>query len=295
MNTLLPRFFPCIDSYETCIAALMLSIFVTACSDDVRTQYQDTRPLFGEGIARMNIEVDYQNNAAPYTQIDGSTATPWNLFQLNVEKLFSHNPRRIDIPARLDGMEDIGPAPLKDYTANELLELAANYRDMPSATDIPSFYILFINGYYAADGARQGNVLGLSIGDTNTVVMFKPVIKKSAPDIAGPADDLTRIFVEQMTLIHEFGHTIGLVDNGLPLTSAHHDEADGKHCTNRKCVMYYLNEGARDLLEFAKDLELCLAQARSPKEADDCRVAYGEECLNDAFSAADGPQAPNGD
>lgn len=258
----------------------------SGCDDDVRNQYQDTSYLFGPSVSRMVIEVDYQTAAEPYTTIEGSSSSPWNLFDLNVNKLFSVTPREIDIPSTLNAMQNIGPASTRDLTVDDLLALAKEHRDTPDSPTLPSFHILFLNGYFYEDDARQDNVLGLSIGDTSTVVMFKPVIKKSAPDLEGSADELIRMFAEQMTLIHEFGHAVGLVDNGLALTSAHHDDANGKHCTNKKCVMYYLNEGARDLVQFAKDLEVCLAQANTPEKQADCRVVFGEECLNDAYEAA---------
>jgi len=36
---------------------------------------------------------------------------------------------------------------------------------------------------------------------------------------------------------HEFGHNLGLVNNGTPMEEDHHDEANGPHCTNDQCVM----------------------------------------------------------
>lgn len=265
---------------------LALLVAVGGCDDDVRNQYQDTSYLFGPTVSRMVIEVDYHQGGEPYTEIEGSSSSPWTLFDLNINKLFSVTPRDIEIPSTLDAMENIGVSPIRDLTVDDLLSLVAEHRNTPDSRDIPSFYVLFANGYFYDDDARQDNVLGLSIGDTSTVVMFKPVIRKTAPDLEGPADDLIRMFAEQMTLIHEFGHAVGLVDNGLTLTSAHHDDEHGKHCTNKKCVMYYLNEGARDLIQFARDLDVCLAQADTPEQAADCRVVFGQECFEDADQAA---------
>ncbi len=259
---------------------------LTGCDDDVRRHHQDTSYLFNPNITHMVIEVDYQQNAEPYTELQGTDASPWDFFATNVEKLFAPVPRSIEIPTTLSAMENIGNAPLKNYTADDLLELSSAHRDVLPTQELPSFHVLFVNGYYYEDEEQKREVLGLSIGDTSTVVMFKPVIKRTAPDIPGPTDDLIRTFAEQTTVIHEFGHAIGLVNNGLPLTSEHHDTDHGRHCTNKKCVMYYMNEGARDLVQFAKDLDACLARAQTPEQATDCRVVYGQECLDDAYQAA---------
>jgi hypothetical protein len=76
--------------------------------------------------------------------------------------------------------------------------------------------------------------------------MFKPVIASAAslPNV--------RKFVEQSTLVHEFGHAVGLVNNGVAMVSAHQDTAHGAHDTSSACVMYYANEGASDAAQFAQ-------------------------------------------
>ena len=91
----------------------------------------------------------------------------------------------------------------------------------------------------------------MSIGNTGVIAMFKPVISNTQ----GPPMLAERInaFVDQTTLIHEFGHA-GMVNRGVPLTSDHHDEENGAHCTNRDCVMYYANEGAADLVDFVTQI-----------------------------------------
>ena len=91
-------------------------------------------------------------------------------------------------------------------------------------------------------------MLGVSIGDTGVIAMFKDVIRSTSL-IAFP--NVVR-FVEQSTLIHELAHSIGLVDNGVPLTTAHKDAEQGAHCNDDRCVMFFLNEGAADAAEFAR-------------------------------------------
>ncbi len=73
------------------------------------------------------------------------------------------------------------------------------------------------------------------------IAMFKDVIA-STNSLTNPN---TSRYVEQSTIVHEVAHAIGLVNNGISLTSAHQDSPHGAHCTNDRCVMYYTNEARR--------------------------------------------------
>lgn len=117
-------------------------------------------------------------------------------------------------------------------------------------------------------------MLGVSFGRTGVIVMFKDVIESTGL-VAVP--NLER-FVEQATMIHELGHAIGLVDNGVALTTAHKDEEHGAHCTNEDCVMFWLNEGASDAAQFARD-----------RVSGGDVVLFGDECLADVDALTGGP------
>jgi len=80
-------------------------------------------------------------------------------------------------------------------------------------------------------------------------------------------------FVEQSTLIHEMAHALGFVNNGLPLKTAHQDSAHGAHCSNPNCVMYYLNEGKSDMVNFVQQYILS-----------GNTVMMDSQCLQDAQS-----------
>ncbi|MCA9541763.1 MAG: hypothetical protein KC620_22860 [Myxococcales bacterium] len=253
------------------IAALLAPLAV-ACDDEADA---DETPdaaaarigLFSAEVDSVTFEVDYAPNAAPYTDLSLRPGNPWTLFERNAEALFEQAPRTLNIPRTLDEMQALSAddAPPGDYDVDRLLALAAAHRDRPSTERDRSFYVVFLDGYFAEDGARQTGVLGVSIGNTGVIALFKPVIDST---------NAAR-FVEQTVLIHEFGHAVGLVDNGLAMVEPHRDDAHGAHCTNKDCVMYWQNEGVADLVAFVQRFALTTET-----------VVFGPECLADAEAAA---------
>ena len=90
-------------------------------------------------------------------------------------------------------------------------------------------YVLYLNGYYAADSL----VLGAAYRNTSIVLFGKSINDFST------GDPLKHLVFDATVLEHEFGHLLGLVDEGIPLQSEHKDAANGNHCTNPDCLMYY--------------------------------------------------------
>ncbi len=81
-------------------------------------------------------------------------------------------------------------------------------------------------------------------------------------------------YVEQATVVHEFGHAAGLVDNGLALASAHGDAAHPAHCTNTSCIMYWAIEGTSGAVAYVQKSLLSSSS-----------ILWGQECLDDAAKA----------
>lgn len=234
-------------------------------------------------IKSVIFEVDHGPNAQPYA------ANDWSLFDVNIRKLFEKSPKSLDMPATTSDMElinDVGGTPFSgtfnrrkidsvSFDKYEIRDLAEAHRNHLSTSTQATYYILWLDGFFR--DIDSGNkidldapVLGITIRELGITAMFKPVI--DSVDTTGASESL-RGFVEQTTLIHEFGHSAGLVNNGLPLTSAHHDESHGAHCTNPTCVMYYKNEGIKDLREFNLRVQLTGSQ-----------VIFDSACLNDVYS-----------
>lgn len=235
------------------------SLLVFACSEDPVASEPSTT-LFDSAVSEVVLEVDYETGAVPILTPRLGGTEVWGLVRTNLEALYEGSGISVVLPTGEDDAEDLGEITGEDYTVDDILGLAAD-RDVVDSESRRAIYVVFLDGYYSADGQRQDSVMGISLNSANLIAIFQPVLE-GAGSIR---------FVEQTTLIHEFGHLAGLVNNGLPLVSEHHDSANGAHCTNSDCVMNYLNEGRSEMRDFIERV------ARDGET-----VVFDQACLDDA-------------
>lgn len=228
---------------------------------------------FDAAYTRVRIEIDYETGSEPYTGPVVGFGDSFDLSTTNLERLFSGS-KELFLPNTLGEMEDVGSVPDEELTVTDLLALADQNRDLSDAAPEKTFYLIWVSGNYTNNDGVQSGVLGVSIGSTGVVAMFKDVIE-STGSVVFP--NLER-FVEQSVLIHEMGHAVGLVENGVPAIADHHDDAHGAHCSNDQCVMYWLNEGASDMAQFARDFVL-----RNDS------ILFDDDCLADVDALTGGP------
>jgi hypothetical protein len=229
--------------------------------------------VFDPAITRVTVEIDFETGEEPYTGAVVGFGDSFDLSVANLERLFSGT-KELVLPTTLAGMEDIGPVGDEELTVTDLLGLAEERRDLADSATEKTYYLVFVSGNFANGDGVQGGVLGVSIGDTGVVAMFKDVIESTGTVLV---PDLER-FVEQSVLIHELGHALGLVDNGVPTVADHHDAEHGAHCASDRCVMYWLNEGASDMAQFATDFVI-----------GNDSILFDDDCLADVDALTGGP------
>ncbi len=249
---------------RTLTIALCALFFIASCADDDATQSGVS--AFGSDILRVEFEVDYEAGAQPYTFSLLTGGDTWNLFETNVEAVYGSLSPEVIVPSSLNEMEALAADGVDDYSPQDIVSIAAEHRQLFDTPTSRAFYVIFLDGYYAVDGVRDEQVIGVSVGNTGIIAMFKPVYDNQT----GAS------IVEQTTLVHEFGHAVGLVDKGIPLTSEHLDSANGPHCLNPDCVMFWQNEGLNDILGFIARLIF-----------GDTDVLFGQECLADIAAVAE--------
>jgi hypothetical protein len=263
--------------------ALALCTLFVGCS-----AAPEAAPVFDPSITTIKLEVAYVAGAAPYVgPIPPFSKDAWRLTEVNLEGSSSSMPglftglnKKFFIPKTLADFELVANAPgtsfenngtmATSYTTAQIEAIAAANRK-PSPSGTASFYILFLDGYYDDGTQPQPDVLGVSIGSTSIIAMFKPVIVASA-DSAHPFQER---FVEQTVLIHELGHAFGLVNNGIAMAKPHEDTAHPRHCANPACVMFWLNDGGSGARAFVQ---------KYITTGED--VLFGSECLADTAQAA---------
>lgn len=200
--------------------------------------------VFDPAVTKVTVEVDYETGAEPFTGNIIGFGDTWSITTTNIDRLFSGT-KTLAIPTTIGAMESIGDVPDEALTVADMLALAQAHRQGKDTQTEKTYYVLFVSGNLSDDNGPNQNILGVSIGNTGVIVMFKDVIRG-----ASGLSNVQR-YVEQSTMVHELAHGIGLVNNGVPLTSAHQDSTHGAHCTNDACVMYWQNEGASAMTAWA--------------------------------------------
>lgn len=227
--------------------ALVSSVLLACSSSSDGGATPSPTELFSSSIDNVTVEIDYQRGAAPFTGKAGRVADVWQIARDNVARIFSK--KKVALPSTLDGMEELTDVTAKSFTSDAILDIAKKHRAAPSSASTATFYLVFLDGLYDDGSGPQDDILGVSIGDSGVVAIFKPVVGGAESALPGVS-----AFVEQTTIVHELGHAVGLVADGIPTTTTHHDEAHAHHCTNERCAMNWANERGASVVAFARQL-----------------------------------------
>jgi hypothetical protein len=113
-------------------------------------------------------------------------------------------------------------------TLAEIRELETNNRTVFSSGTSLGVFIIYTDGAYS-----EANTLGVAHKNTSIAIFGKTV-----HDNSGGVNQASRTKLETLTMEHEYGHLLGLVNLGSPMQVDHKDPATN-HCNNSSCLMYY--------------------------------------------------------
>lgn len=122
------------------------------------------------------------------------------------------------------------------YSAEKIRELEEEYRNVfteSTADDRLAAYMIIVDGYYS-----QNNVLGIAYYNTSNAFFGA-----AYDEASGGIGQASRFLIEATSFRHEFGHLFGLVNidgSGTEMQQDH--QANGHHCNNEQCLMYYAME-----------------------------------------------------
>ncbi|HXU26444.1 MAG TPA: peptidase [Bacteroidia bacterium] len=123
------------------------------------------------------------------------------------------------------------------YNLSQVQDIEYANRKMITTGSTLTAYIVYLDKPYEGSASSQGKVLGINY-QNSSIVMFENTIAQFSGGVTQPS----RSLLETTVVEHEFGHVLGLVNNGTGMQTAHQDTQNGKHCNNTACLMYYAVE-----------------------------------------------------
>ncbi|TGK00410.1 hypothetical protein EHO58_18280 [Leptospira selangorensis] len=224
----------------------------------------DRSSVYFSTVRSLDLEIAYETDAEPYAgnfTVGGSSI--WNVTDSNLQDVFADRSYSvaITVPNDLSEMNEIPNQNRSTWSVNQLLDLVPRYRKKFSNYQSTSFFIVYVRGQLVdAPGVIAVTVSGvLGIGPP-VIFVFKDMIEQFG-SIVSP-DKVKK--AEQMTVTHELGHALGLVNAGIPLYSSHQDKEHGNHCTNSSCGMFWA----------LSDTKVDTFNPTSP-------LIFGQECRDD--------------
>lgn len=228
--------------------SLFLSIFsilflFLSCSDDSMTGSEsdsdsdnDENPAFsynhqdqpGSSAVDFLSSDDFENLIVEIDYMEGYEPTDETLSNLKsfLESRLNKSNITIMSPSSIDAGGQ------SSYTANEVRDLEEEHRSEFSEENTLAAYVIILDGEYS-----QSNVLGIAYYNTSAA-LFGESIQSASEGIGSNPKSL----IESTVLQHEYGHLLGLVNNGVEMQEDHQDEENGHHCNNENCLMYYAVE-----------------------------------------------------
>jgi hypothetical protein len=212
-------------------ATLLLLFLFTSCDTDSATEPGETEFSFNheinpgqsapefltdENFERLVVQVQYMQGYEPTQQ------------GLNNLKTFLSN-RLNKTSITIMEPEEIPASGESSYTANDIRDLEREHRTQFSSENEIVAYFIVVDGEFS-----DADVLGIAHFNTS-MALFGPMFDEVSGGIGSPPKE----DVETIVMQHEFGHILGLVNNGVDMQNNHQDTENGRHCDNEECLMNY--------------------------------------------------------
>jgi hypothetical protein len=171
----------------------------------------------------------------------------WDITESSYQALFqSHAGRTVTVPQTLAEMTQIPEQGRTTWSYSELLALGRSLSPTLISGTTAHVAVIFVNGTYNGNQ----NILGIHFTGSPFAFIFKDIV------LSVGGDPVSQRYAEQAVVVHELGHVVGFVNNGVPLVTNHEDSSHAHHTTNSDCVMYWAVESKDNILTSIADLIL---------------------------------------
>jgi hypothetical protein len=208
----------------TYLFVFLFALFVSGCKKDPKALfYTEEKPhnfLSNDTYKKLIVQIDYVAGYEP-------TQTALSHLKAFLEQRLN---KSSGIEFNLGGIASPGQTTL---SLSEIQALEKKNRRLYTKEDVITAYILFADADYNENTSSE-QVLGLAYG-TSSMVIFDKTIRNLSGGITQPPVSTVEATVSE----HEFSHILGLVNNGTSMVNSHQDEANGRHCNNSNCLMYF--------------------------------------------------------
>lgn len=112
---------------------------------------------------------------------------------------------------------------------NDVVALEKKVRTKFTRPGVIAVHIMVVDAEFT-----EFTVLGNAYWNTSMAVYGRTIDRYSGGNAQVSTDQLFITLIE-----HEFGHLLGLVDQGSPMVTPHKAVNNGAHCNNQNCLMFY--------------------------------------------------------
>lgn len=208
-------------------------------SSPEQQQLSIAQNVFSNSKTEFEVKIFYDSDIVPYTGPIGLSGNDtWDISKESLSHLFKNHSRDLTIPSSISEMQSLNIEFPSAWAFEELKALGDQHAPALVDKNKITISVFFVKGTYQGNP----NILGVHLGGTHFCFVFKDIVT----NVGG--DSVSQRYVEQATVVHEIGHTVGLVNNGVPMTSNHEDSDHPKHTVNSKGVMYWAIENSQNIL-----------------------------------------------